>query len=361
LKLTSGYARALEGRSESLLLRGDFAEAAAGFHAVIEKCPDQAVTWRNLALALSGAGRQDESISAYERSLTLAPHDTLTLFDYAGTLAAARRTPEAMATLERVLALDPADSDARQMRDRLHSAPESLPSLRYPAPSRETLVMRQRRSKAELDRVAALVNAAIASGEAPPPKPPRLFISYRWGTDEQDAWVVRLVSTLESRGYDVILDRNVQAHRSEPLAVPDLVALIAGCTHFVPILTEGYRRRVETQPHRALVVEDGWVFDEYQVALRLAAAKRVIFQGVWRSGYAIPPPFTPENACDFRDDSTFSSRLDEHFPIRMATITGLRPDGSGRTFGPIPRVEIQRIGRQLEARAEFEQFLIGHL
>jgi hypothetical protein len=247
------------------------------------------------------------------------------------------------------------------MRDRLQAAPDVAPSIQYPAPSRKTVVVRQRRSKTELDRVAALVNAVLASSDAPPAKPPRLFISYRWGTDEQDAWVERLVGTLDSRGYDVVFDRNVQAPRSEPLPVPDLVALIAGCTHFVPVLTEGYRRRVETQPHRALVVEDGWVFDEYQVALRLAAANRMMFQGVWRSGYTVPPPFTRKNMCDFRDDSAFSSRLDEHFPIRMATITGLRPDGSGRMFGPIQRADIQSIGRQLEATGEFDRFLIGHL
>ena len=215
--------------------------------------------------------------------------------------------------------------------------------------------------KEELDRVAELVNAAIASGETPPPTPPRLFISYRWGTEEQDEWVLRFVSALESRGYDVVFDRTVQSHRSEPLPVADLVALVAGCTHFVPILTEGYRRRVETQPHAALVMEDGWVFDEYQLAIRLSAAGRLIFQGAWRSGYAVPSPFTGENVCDFRDDAAFDARMDEHFPIRMALITGFHADGTARTIGPIPRTKIQHFGQQLEATGEFKQFLIAHL
>jgi hypothetical protein len=223
------------------------------------------------------------------------------------------------------------------------------------------MVFRARRSKEELDRVADLVNAAIDSGEPPQPNPPRLFISYRWGTEEQDVWVVRLVTALESRGYDVVFDRTVQSQRSEPLPVPDLVALIAGCTHFVPILTEGYRRRVETHPRAAVVIEDGWVFDEYQIAVRLSTAKRMILQGVWRSGPAVPSPFTRENTCDFRNDAVFDARLDEHFPIRMAYVTGFRPNGTARTIGPIPRTEIQRIGQQLEATGEFENFVIAHV
>lgn len=361
LEIEPVYSKALEGRSESLLLRGDFAEAVAGFRTVVDTHPDQAITWRNLALALSGAGKPQESIEAYERSLALAPNDTQTLFDYAGALTQAGRAGDAIMILDRLLKLDADDSDACQMRSRLSSAPDALPDFQYPAPQREFMVFRVRRSKQDLDRVADLVNAATASGETPPPTPPRLFISYRWGMEEQDAWVVRLVRTLESRGYDVVYDRTVQSQRSEPLPVPDLVGLIAGCTHFVPILTEGYRRRVETQPHAALVIEDGWVFDEYQVAVRLGAARRLIFLGVWRSGPAVPSPFTRENACDFRDDAAFEARLDEHFPIRMAHITGLRRDGTARTIGPIPRTEIQRVGQQLEATGEFEQFLIAHL
>lgn len=360
LDIEPTYSKALEGRSESLLLRGDFAEAVAGFRTVVEEHPDQAITWRNLAIALSGAGKPQESIEAYERSLDLAPNDTQTLFDYAGALAQLGRAGDAIVIIERLLRLDADDSDARQMKRRLMSSPEALPDIQYPAPQRESLVIRGRRSKQELDRVAELVNAT-ATGETPPAKPPRLFISYRWGNEEQDAWVVRLVSALESRGYDVVFDRTVQSGRSESLPVPNLVALIAGCTHFVPILTEGYRRRVEIQPHAALVVEDGWVFDEYQVAMRLCAARQLILQGVWRSGPAVPSPFNRENVCNFRDDAAFDARLDEHFPIRMAHITGLRRDGTARTIGPIPRTDIQRFGQQLEATGEFDQFLIVHL
>jgi tetratricopeptide (TPR) repeat protein len=359
LEIEPKYSKALEGRSDSLLLRGDFAEAVAGYRIVIEEHPDQAITWRNLAIALSGAGKPQESIDAYECSLDLAPNDTQTLFDYAGLLAQVGRAGDAIVILDRLLKLDADDSDARQKRSRLESTPEALPDIQYPAPPRESLVIRYRRSKEELDRVAALVNAT--ADETVPPKPPRLFISYRWGNEEQDAWVVRLVSALESRGYDVVFDRTVQSQRSEPLPVPNLVALIAGCTHFVPILTEGYRRRVENQPHAALVIEDGWVFDEYQVALRLSAARRLILQGVWRSGHVVPSPFTRENVCNFRDDAAFNACLDEHFPIRMARITGLRRDGTGRTIGPIPRTEIQRFGQQLEATGDFDQFLITHL
>jgi tetratricopeptide (TPR) repeat protein len=360
LAIEPGYSKALEGRSDSLTQRGDFAAAAAGYQTVVDEHPDWPITWRNLGVALSGAGRSDESIAAYERSLRLMPDDTKTLYWYAIELARVGRAGDAVATLNRLLALDPNDSDVREMRRRLESPSGPPVTFTYPAPDREHLVFRVRRSKEELDRVAKLVNAAIDSGQTPPAKPPRLFISYRWGTEEQDAWVARLVSALESRGYDVVFDRNVQSH-SDPLPVPDLVALIAGCTHFAPILTEGYRRRVENRPGGGLVIEDGWVFDEYQIAVRLSAGKRLIFEGIWRSGLVLPAPFTSENVCDFRDDLAFDSCMEEHFPVRMALITGLRPDGTGRTIGPVPRTEIQRFGQSLEATGEFEQFVIAHL
>ena len=136
---------------------------------------------------------------------------------------------------------------------------------------------------------------------------------------------------------------------------------MSACTHFVPILTESYRRRVETRVGAALVVEDGWVFGEYQVAIRLSGAGRLILEGIWRSGPAVPSPFTRESVCDFRDDAVFEANLDAHFPVRMALITGLRRDGTNRTIGPIPRTEILQYGRQLEATGEFDEFLIGHL
>ena len=45
LEIEPKYSKALEGRSESLLLRGDFAEAVARFRTVVEEHPDQAISW----------------------------------------------------------------------------------------------------------------------------------------------------------------------------------------------------------------------------------------------------------------------------------------------------------------------------
>lgn len=60
--------------------------------------------------------------------------------------------------------------------------------------------------------------------------------------------------------------------------------------HFVSILSEGYRGRVEMQPNAAGVIER-LGFDEYQVPAQLGKARRLIFQGVWHSGPALPSPF----------------------------------------------------------------------
>jgi tetratricopeptide (TPR) repeat protein len=297
LEIDPEYSRALEGRSEALLLRGNFADAVTGFRSVVEKHPNQAETWRNLAMALAGAGKRETSIKTYERSLALAPNDTKTLFDYAGVLAQAGRYGDAIATLDRLLELNGEDSEARKWREQLLTSPITTPDIQPPSIPRANFIFRLLglgRSQQELDRLAGLVEASITSGKAPPATPPKLFISYRWAKKEQDAWVGRFANALESRGYDVIFDRRVQSKASNPLPVPDLIGLMVGCTHFVPILTEGYRRRVETRPENVYnILEDGWVWDEYQVALRLGAARRITFRGVWLGGWCVEATWPP--------------------------------------------------------------------
>jgi hypothetical protein len=105
----------------------------------------------------------------------------------------------------------------------------------------------------------------------------------------------------------------------------------------MPILTEGYRRCVEPQrsgnptagvDHLSGSLHanesDGWVFDEWQVALRLRLARRLRWQAVWRSGPVVPPPFSRHRVADFRDDDRYAAMLDTHFPQRSTAETGDR-------------------------------------
>jgi hypothetical protein len=134
---------------------------------------------------------------------------------------------------------------------------------------------------------------------------------------------------------------------------------------FVPILTEPYRRRVESSGGGTAVfgtiIEDGWVQDEWQIALHLATLERIKFLGVWRSGPAVPFPFNTANVCDFRDDSLYLHAMNRDFPTRFVTVVGLRKDNTFRAFGPIKRSESAPFVESLRRTNEFETIALVHV
>ena len=136
-----------------------------------------------------------------------------------------------------------------------------------------------------------------------------LFISYRWESDEHIAWVGAFAAGLRSRGYPVVLDRLFMEDATLPGSFEQLLNLfghLSRATHFVPILTEAYSRRLiegkrgssESQERW----EDGWVYDEWTIAVNASIAGQIELDGIWRSGEKLPRPFTSANVCDFRGD-----------------------------------------------------------
>jgi tetratricopeptide (TPR) repeat protein len=144
----------------------------------------------------------------------------------------------------------------------------------------------------------------------PPPTVPRLFLSYQ--RDPALAkWMSDLQSELIERGYDVILDEAVSSGNT----VPYVVSLVAKCNVFCPVLTDGYFERIDpgdTQWGGLDYLDDGWAFDEFQLAMAMASAKRAIVVGLWRSGVLLPP-FKVHNVLDVREDSHLSQALDRVF------------------------------------------------
>ena len=118
-------------------------------------------------------------------------------------------------------------------------------------------------------RSRQLVGQAVAETPEPPAKPPNFFISYRWESAAHKGWVARLVHDLQARGYDVYFDQDVQSGRDEPLPVPELISLLTRCNRFLFVLTEGYLARIDATGGR---LKDGWVWDEYQVAMEIHLA-----------------------------------------------------------------------------------------
>ncbi len=60
---------------------------------------------------------------------------------------------------------------------------------------------------------------ARLAGPRPLSIPVRIFVSYRWASQEDDAWVERLVNVIRKRGYDVIFDLS---HSDKDATIPEL-------------------------------------------------------------------------------------------------------------------------------------------
>jgi TIR domain len=215
----------------------------------------------------------------------------------------------------------------------------------------------------DVAHLTQLLNQALATTPEPPDKPPSVFLSYRWESEEHRAWVTRLAHDLKARGYDVYFDQDLQVeHHDQLMPAPELISLIVRCNFFVMVLTEGYLERIGPSAQRASIkLMDGWVWDEYQTALQLVKIGRInSWLIVWRSG-ELPDWTTEEEVWDFRDDAQYEALVDEAFPRRLANIIGIRADGSMRLVGPIERVRVNEVGRRLETEDEFEQVNIQHL
>jgi tetratricopeptide (TPR) repeat protein len=164
--------------------------------------------------------------------------------------------------------------------------------------------------------VAQLAEALRERLAAPPPLsfPPGVFISYRWGSSEENAWAARLAGTLRDRGYPVVFDRD----ESPEQAVPDLVSKIAGCRYFLALLDPGYLERIGRADDSS--IKDGWVYDEYDTAVRLSNARQLRIVGLLRSGselprgFRLPSPGRQGNVIDVRDAADLGAVLDDVFP-----------------------------------------------
>ncbi len=212
----------------------------------------------------------------------------------------------------------------------------------------------------DIAHLTRLLNQALATTPEPPAKPPSLFLSYRWESEEHRVWVARLAHDLKARGYDVYFDQDLQVEHDQLMPAPELISLIARCNRLVMVLTEGYLERIRPGAERGNI-KDGWVWDEYQTAIRLWEIGRMkSWLIVWRSG-ELPEWATEEQVWDFRDDARYEALVDEAFPPRLARIIGVRSDGSVRVVGPIERARVNEIGQRLETEEKFDHFMIEHL
>lgn len=154
------------------------------------------------------------------------------------------------------------------------------------------------------------------SGPPPMTHAPKVFLSYRWQDDARNDWVADLGARLKARGYDVFRDRDLPQDR--PPNVPDITSRVADCRYFVAIVDPGYLARLGDDPDRPF--EDGWVWDEFQLAIRLSEAGLVRLFGFWRDGpvpeaqFQLAQPGKMGNLIDVRTCERLEAILDQVFP-----------------------------------------------
>jgi TIR domain len=105
--------------------------------------------------------------------------------------------------------------------------------------------------------------------------PPRLFLSYKWGSEAENAWVAQLAQRLTRHGWDVVFDkwRDEVADRS----VEEFVSRLVTCRVFVAVLSPAFTDSAIATKHAS------WVFDEMNGALLAHAHDQMRLVGI------IPP------------------------------------------------------------------------
>jgi hypothetical protein len=98
--------------------------------------------------------------------------------------------------------------------------------------------------------------------------PPRLFLSYKWGNEVENAWVAQLAQRLVKHGWDVVFDRfrDETADRS----VEEFVSRLVSCRVFVAVLSPAFNASA-IEAKRA-----SWAFDEMQSAIMARSRLRLV-------------------------------------------------------------------------------------
>jgi tetratricopeptide (TPR) repeat protein len=98
--------------------------------------------------------------------------------------------------------------------------------------------------------------------------PSRLFLSYKWGSEAENAWVRQLAHRLTQHRWDVVFDqwRDEAADRS----VEEFVSRLVSCRVFVAVLSPAFIDSAIEAKHAS------WAFDEMQCALMARSRMRLV-------------------------------------------------------------------------------------
>ena len=370
LEIRPEYTRARFLLAQAYELTHDFEKAASNYLTTIEAEPENAGAWNNLGLCQGMMGHRKQAFNCYNNSIAIDPNNLDALSNLAIAYCAAGQFDDAEKIFHHIMKIDPEDPFIPRLRSAIARKEQVDHRIRETFEPRRLIRVAGKGGQSNSQAYALLSPANLAVEESPigrggfdeaihayyantiadsrSPATNRkevYFISYKWESPAFCHWVADFVFELQKRGYRLIFDQFESLDLRDHLAdaglqdvafqrldrmqreVPELVREIAKADVFMPIMTEGYRRcvdppRLGSLPHQALDEafprinpEDGWVFDEWQLALRLRLRGKLRWQGVWRGGPTVPPPFVRDTVLDFRDDSHYAEALEKHFPV----------------------------------------------
>lgn len=289
LEIKPNYVYALAFKAAAYERLHEFAKAAATYREVLGLEPSHAKAWNSLGVCLRELGNEEEAIQCYEKSIESDSDFTDPLFNLAALYSSRREYAKALPYVSRLLEINPDDYRAQKLRAEILEEPEmprgigvrnryekridptSLDPRRSGPRNNLYRPDGSRRSDAEVVseqgkiglRLALLddaIHRRAEAGEISVHYPLRMFLSYKWGSPEENEWVATLAGKLAERGWDVVFDR----YRDETVdrSVEEFVSRIATCRVFLAVATHQYVAHAINPSQKPT-----WVFDEYQAAI----------------------------------------------------------------------------------------------
>lgn len=151
-------------------------------------------------------------------------------------------------------------------------------------------------------------------------EPPHVFVSYAWGTPNENEWVTQLARSIRERGYIVHHDRSRKQRSVTTRDIATIVAEIAPCHMFVCVIDPRYIDQVGDRVTQATSMR--WAHTEFMFAMATPLPLTIV--GLLRSGRAVPPgmsiadEYRAGSVRDVRDPAQLAPALDVMVPRRPA-------------------------------------------
>jgi hypothetical protein len=171
--------------------------------------------------------------------------------------------------------------------------------------------------------------------------PPGVFISYKWDGAPMRELALDLAAHVRALGYRAYLDvENLDADADAYFQIPQFIASLQDCTFYVLLLTERSADLMTARKGKTT-----WIHDEYQHAVRLASAGRLVVVPVLLEPGGMTTDFTPDRVLDLTADRRDFTAL--HGILTPAPIA-LDAAGVGELTAAVARFDALFLGERWE-------------